>query len=129
MTLSAARDSLKTALETISGLTVYDTAPESLSRLPCLYILPRSGSYLEDFGDDVHHRLELVLLVAKAKGLGRSQDALDAYLEPTGASSIRAKVTSVSGAVCEGYRDYGGMQYGEGDEIYLGCKFDVSIYA
>jgi hypothetical protein len=131
MSLAGIRDAIKTALETISSLRVYDTAPESIGELPAAYILPVSGSYDFDAGGHMTHRFEIVLLVRQGGSLAEAQDSLDAYLAESGASSVKAAVDAASlgthGDIIrvEGYRDYGGLEYG--GMLYLGAKWDVSV--
>lgn len=132
MSLSGIREAIATALKTISGLRVYDTAPESIGELPAAYILPRGGSYDSTFGGSMEHRLEVVLLVQRGGSLSEAQDQLDSYLAASGTKSIKAAVDAadLTGHAdtirLEGYRDYGGMEFaGQG---YLGCKFDITVF-
>lgn len=135
MSLAGIRDAIKTALETISGLKGYDTAPETPNEFPCAYVVPRSGNYTDSLGSGSLLQFEIVLLVAKGPGLGRAQDSLDGYLAPSGATSIKAALEAGdygahgTGPMCTGFRDYGALQYGENDNVYLGCKFDFQISA
>lgn len=131
MTVAGIRDAIKTALETISGLRVYDTVPDSIGELPAAWVLPTGGTYDFDVGGDMEHRFEIVLLVQRGGSLTEAQDALDGYLAESGTGSIKAAVdaatlsTHADAIRVEGYRDYGGMEYA--GQLYLGVRFDVSV--
>ena len=131
MSLVGIRDAIKTALATITGLRTYDTAPESIGELPAAYIVPLGGSYDYDVGGNMEHHFEVVLLVQRGGSLSEAQDSLDAYLNESGSTSIKAAIDAASLSThgdairCEGYRDYGGLEYA--GQLYLGCKFDVTV--
>src|SRR3972149_433933 len=118
MSLSGIRDALKAALANINGLSAYDTAPDAIN-VPCAYIVPASGDYHRTFdGGEMDHHLEVLVLVARWADAGEAQDNLDAYLDPTGASSIKAAIEAATlGAHGDavrvtGYSDYGPHQHG-----------------
>lgn len=131
MSLAGIRDAIKTGLETISGLKVYDTAPENIGQVPAAYVLPVRGRYDLNLGGDMEHLFEIVLLVQRGGSLAEAQDSLDDYLAESGASSIKAAVEAATLSThgeliqAEGYRNYGGLEYA--GQVYLGCKFDVKV--
>lgn len=132
MSLAGIRDAIKTQLALISGLDAYDVVPDAVN-VPCAFVLPVSGEYHRDFADDVDHRFEIILLLARWADAGEAQDNIDAYLAPTGGSSIKAQVEAAdlgshaSEITVEGYRDYGPIEHG--GISYLGVKFPVSVLA
>ena len=133
MSLAGIRDAIKTALETITSLRkVYDTMPESIGDLPAVTIAPKHGPYHEAFDPTkMTHNFELTLFITKGQSFAEAQDELDAYIAPTGASSIRAAVEGATltghadSIMVTGYRDYGGLEYA--GQQYIGCHFDVEV--
>lgn len=133
MTLAGIRDAIKTALTTITSLkAVYDTMPESIGDLPAVAIAPRGGTYHSTFDSTkLAHSFELTLFIPKGQSFAEAQDELDAYIAPSGASSILAAVeaANLSGhadsIMVMGYRDYGGLEYA--GLQFIGCKFDIEV--
>jgi len=131
MSVSGIRTELKRALKTIGGLRVFDTAPDNINQLPAAYILPLGGEYHFALGGHMVHSFEVVLLVSRAPGLERAQDALDDYLSESGSKSIMAALEDAAlgdhGDTVEvkSYHSYGGLEYG--DTLYIGCKFTVEV--
>ncbi len=128
MSISGLRDELKAALSSISGLRAYDTVPDKLE-LPCVFIRPSNGLY-----DDTAYaavwmpNFELTILVQRTGDVGQSQDLIDAYIVPTGATSVKeaiesASYTNASDVRVVGFRDYGGLVFA--DVTYIGVKFDL----
>jgi len=133
MSVSGIRRAIAEALEAVSGLRIYQTAPESVNELPAAYILPRIGTY--DFtmgGASMVHQFEVIVLVSKGGSLAEAQETLDKYLDPTGTDSIKEAIedadlgTDADTIRVDGYRDYGGLEYG--GTPYIGCKFDISVW-
>jgi hypothetical protein len=84
-------------------------------------------------------RLELTLLL-QLGDLRSAQEQLDAYIAPSGSSSIKALLEAdpslgdvVHSVAVSGWRDYGILQVGENADArgpeFIGCKFDVEIFA
>lgn len=130
------RDGIKANLSTISGLTVWDVAPESIAG-HTIIITPADdgvfieyGSSMDGDSDDMAFVLHLYVPRRDEKA---AQDALDAYLARTGASSILAAASSATVAGTQfaevmTARDYGGYTWaGNPGEPFLGCKFDVVV--
>ena len=89
-----AKDGLKTLLETITGLRVYDHAPDSINEFPAAVIMftgrtARDGMTLG--GSSFTGRITVTLLVSKGDSL-EAQDELDKYMAPLGSFSIEAAV-------------------------------------
>ena len=93
--LKDAKDGLKTRLETISGLRIYDHVPDSgpneypAAVLQFLDRTARSSGTLG--GSHFEGRMSLTLLISKANDL-EAYDELDKYMSPLGTLSIEAAV-------------------------------------
>lgn len=133
VSIAGLRTAIKTGLATISSLQALDYAPESVN-VPCAFVVPKTGHYDDMFGSSprgLTHRFEVVLLVRLIPKMTQAQSDLDAYMEASGSSSIKAAVEAADltthGTVARvtGYRDYGGLNYNGVD--YLGVKFDVEV--
>lgn len=139
-TFSGVRDDLKARLDTVSGLRAYDTAPATIA-VPAdgrgaAIIVPAPGECVTysrtlDGCDDI--ALLITVLAGKISERA-SQNAMDAYIDPTGARSILAAVDSGVGAsweyaVVTSARDYGAFVVGAGESAvtYLGCTFPVTL--
>lgn len=131
MTVAGIRDAIQAALQTISGLRVYDTVPASVGELPAAWVVPIGGTYDFDVGGDMEHRFEIILLVRSGGSLAEAQDAIDGYLAESGTGSVKAAVdaatlsTHADAIRVTGYRDYGGMEYA--GQPYLGVRFDIVV--
>lgn len=92
MSYSTIRDGLKTRLKTISGLRVYDTIPGDINP-PAAVITPGDPAIVYDATQAGAQTLNFVVIVFASKASDRTaQDKLDGYLNPTGASSIKAAI-------------------------------------
>ena len=101
MNPSQVRDGLKTRLETISGLRVYDLIPDTVTP-------PAAVVGQLDFTFDIDNARGLdqaqvdVLVIVQRFSERTGQDKLDAYLAGSGASSIKAAIEgdrTLAGAV------------------------------
>ncbi|MDP2731073.1 MAG: hypothetical protein Q8O55_11425 [Dehalococcoidales bacterium] len=133
MSISALRDTLKTGLETISGLKVYDTVPDAIGQLPAFFMLPKSGDYDQAASGQFYRlMLEGTLLIRRVSEVQQAQDSLDSYLQPTGSSSVKAAIEAVDYSTdadvvrVSGFRDYGGLEFA--GQQFIGCKFDIECY-
>lgn len=133
MTVSTIRDGIKTRLATISGLNAYDTVPDNPSP-PFATVLPTGIEYDTAMADGAHtYRFTILVAVGRVME-GVAQDALDAYCDATGASSIRAAMRgdrTLSGACYDSrvteMRNYSQLPIGE--VVYLGAEFVVEVIA
>lgn len=84
------KDGLKTRLETISGLQVFDYVPEGTLALPSATIafVRRERATL---GRDYRYRFLIILRLGGANAQEQWDD-LDNYLSPTGTKSIQAAI-------------------------------------
>ena len=90
-----AKDGLKTLLETISGLRVYDHVPDGgPSEFPAAvirFVSRTAGSGGSLGGSTFQGVLSVVVMVAKANDL-EAYDEIIKYIEPLGTESIEAAV-------------------------------------
>lgn len=132
-TLSQVRAALKTRLQTIAGLEVYDKPPGSINP-PAAVITPSPGSFLTYQTSQVSHDLELLVAVfVQWGGNDDATDALDAYLADSGTYSIYATVQAdptlggvVDSTAVFDAQNYGRHEYPEGVP-YLGVEFNVGV--
>lgn len=94
--LGAIRDAIKATLATIDGVRIYDTVPDQIN-LPAVLILPIEADFNKAFGRG-HDSYSFDLFVMTSRTVARtSQDALDAFLNGSGARSIRATIFAAQG--------------------------------
>ncbi len=110
--LTAVRVELAARLASIDGLRVYAEMPATPD-VPAAAVLPRRGQYAVTFNDSVTHDFAIWLYV-NPSDTTRAQIALDSYLAPTGAQSIKEALeeTVVTAGVIEGLRVDGYDAYG-----------------
>ena len=133
------RVALRQQLETISGLRAYDVWPQTINP-PVVVVRPLGGDYHNTLQTNTPtFRLELTLLL-QLSVQDAAQEDLDAYVATDGPLSIPAVVEAdrflggTADSVCVmGWRDYGVLRIGADEEghgaDYLGCKFDVEVFA
>ena len=136
MTLATVRAGLAARLDTISGLRVYATPPDSVQELPAAVVAFRGpvATYDHVIGaSDARYRFEVLLLVGSADE-GQAQEDLEPYMNPTGAWSVKAAVDGTLG----GNADWASV--GQGTPVarltfpekqgsqYWGTKFPVDAY-
>lgn len=94
--LGAIRDAIKTTLESIEGLRVYDTVPDQVN-LPAVLVLPVEANFDKAFNRG-HDAYQIDLFVMTSRTVARtSQDALDAFVTGSGTKSIRAAIFAAQG--------------------------------
>lgn len=130
-TLGQVRDGLQTRLATISGLRTHATWPDTVNP-PAALVRPLGSTFDQRYGNGTVIHFEIVL-VLQLGTLRTAQDALDAYLDPSGASSIVAAIEGdrTLGGYADtlavlGWHDYGGLEIGT--VAYLGVKFDCDVW-
>jgi hypothetical protein len=129
-TLAAVRAGLKTRLETIAGLQVYATPPDSIV-VPAAVIFRDPLSYDRSFDGVDDFAMKVSLFVQRGVD-HTSLESLDAYVDPAGTNSVVAAIhadTTLGGAVDyarvtsaspEGLVEYAGV-------FYLSCDLSVEI--
>ena len=89
MTPNGVRAGLGTALDTITGLRVFDYVPDSLSP-PAAVVEPLEVDYDEAMRRGLDFYRAFILVIVGRMSDRSSQDRLDAYLAGSGASSVKA---------------------------------------
>jgi hypothetical protein len=129
--VKAIRDRLKTLLQTVSGLFVYDTMPR-VPVTPCAIVVPAPGLFIDRATLDGAEDLEFVIVVALQQVVdGAAQDNTDTYLSE-GSSSIVAALNSGSTTdwdytVALNARNYGEVVFGEGEGALRFLGFEVPV--
>lgn len=103
MTPSAVRQGLATALDTITGLRSFDYVPDGISP-PAAVVEPIEVTYHEaNVSTGLNYYRAYVLVIVGRMSDRSSQDRIDAYLDNTGASSIRAAIEAdrTLGGACQ----------------------------
>ena len=133
-TLTGIRQGIGTALESITSLTVKDYVPDSIEPPTAVVGVVENIVYDSTMarGSDTY-TIPIFLYVSRVDAKD-SQETLDAYLAPTGSSSIKQAVesdTSLGGA-CDSVRVVEADNYGVyniNNINYLGVEFEVEIIA
>ena len=132
---SSIRAGLKTNLETISGLTVYDYVPDFLEP-PIAIIAPLNTLNYDSTmarGADTYE-VPVILYISRIDA-ETSQDTVDSYLVASGANSVKAAIESdptLGGAAMSvrviSASDYGEYEVTQGTS-FLGVTFNVEVIA
>jgi len=130
---STIRAGLKTNLETISGLTVYDYVPDFLEP-PIAIIAPLNTLNYDSTmarGADTYE-VPVILYISRIDA-ETSQDTVDSYLVASGANSIKAAIESdptLGGAAMSvrviSATDYGEYEVTQGTS-FLGVTFNIEV--
>lgn len=133
-TIKQIRAGLKTPLATISGMNAYARRPAKLN-LPAAVVESINAEYGQTFGDGAltQYRVDMMLLVKTAM-TEEAEEELEGYLQPSGATSVRAAIKADSrlGGVADKafvvrFRDAGMLEY-QGNQ-YLGAVVEVEVWA
>lgn len=134
MGIEAVGTGLKGILDDISGLRVFATneLPDSINDLPCALILPGETIYDTTFGEDYDMKLRILILLAKQDSPS-AFDKIIPYIEPTGTSSILAKIQAdltLGGNcdTCKVIRNLGIGATNWGGITYLSTEFEIVVY-
>ena len=135
MSVTTIRAAIATRLATITGLAAYTHVPTNPA-VPCAIVRPTETDYDLTIanGGDIQ-RYEILLLATSAgTPWDVAQASIDAYLDRSGASSVRAALqgdvtlgSTASTCRLTGWRDYGTLAYG-GVE-YFGVRFSLQVWA
>lgn len=134
MNLAAIRQGLATRIKTISGLDAVPRVYDSVVP-PVAVVANVGGNYDDDFDGDGTVNLKVLLLVSRASDSADAQQALDEYLNPTGAKSVKAKVDAdpTLGGACDSARVVGWETetgfYTVGGVDYAGVELNIEVYA
>ena len=132
-TFSGLRTALATQLATIRSLRTAATVPDNPAP-PVAVIVPVNVEYDTSFGRGTDTYTFSVLLIVGRMSERSAQTTLDAYINPTGATSIKAAVNAdpTLGGACQSARVTNMVNYGSlivGDTEYLSADFQITIYA
>ena len=132
-TFSAIRSGLKTRLETISGLMVYDYVPDFIDP-PTVLIAPFNTLNFDSTmqrGSDTYE-IPIILYVSKVDA-ETGQDNLDSFLAASGSNSVKSAIeadTTLGGAAMSvrviNATDYGEYEVTQGTS-FLGVTFNVEV--
>tara|TARA_R100001440_G_scaffold37494_2_gene56810 strand:- start:5430 stop:5840 length:411 start_codon:yes stop_codon:yes gene_type:complete len=130
---SSIRSGLKTRLETISGLMVYDYVPDFIDP-PTALVAPFNSLNFDSTmqrGSDTYE-IPVILYVSKVDA-ETGQDNLDSFLAASGSNSIKAAIegdTTLGGAAMSvrvvNATDYGEYEVTQGTS-FLGVTFNVEV--
>lgn len=128
---SQVRDGLKTRLQTISGLRVFDTIPEN-PQPPAAIV----GQLDMNFDIDNARGLDLatveVYLLVQRMDVRSGQDKLDTYLKGTGTGSVKAAIEAdrTLGGACSTLRVLSAEsgQYESAGIMLLSYRYRISIW-
>ena len=132
-TFSGLRTALATQLATIRSLRTAATVPDNPAP-PVAVIVPVNVEYDTSFGRGTDTYTFSVLLIVGRMSERAAQTTLDAYINPTGATSIKAAINAdpTLGGACQSARVTNMVNYGSlivGDTEYLSADFQITIYA
>lgn len=131
-TIAQIRAGLKTRLETITGLQVFDYRPGTIS--PPTAIVARQNTQYNRTFDGADDKLMAITVYVQFGNDRSAEDNLDAFLDDSGSSSIVAAVhadQTLGGIVqytnVASVSDNGLVPYGASEAQYLAATFTVEI--
>jgi hypothetical protein len=131
MNPSQVRDGLKTRLQTITGLRVYDLIPEPVTP-PCAVVGQLDLTFDIDNARGLDQANVDIYVIVQRFSERAGQDKLDAYLAGSGSSSIKTAI--------EGDRTLGGVvntlrvtsaesgQYESQGNLFLSYRYRLTIW-
>ena len=131
MNLTTVRQGLATALDTISGLRVFDYVPDN-APAPAAIVEPLEVTYDQAMNNGLIKFKSYITIVVARMSDRSSQDRVDAYVDPTGATSVRAAIETdrTLGGACSTLNVIGAQPRSvtmAGVE-YNAYRFEVDIY-
>lgn len=131
MNLQGIRAGLGTALDTITGLRVFDYVPDN-APTPAAIVGPLEIQYGAAMQDGLHNMNTNVTVFDGRMSDRNSQDRIDAYVNPTGASSVKAALEAdvTLGGACYTLQVTGAtpVTVTMAGVEYNGYRFEVLIY-
>lgn len=131
--ISALRSGLGANLATISGLRVSTTIPDN-PMPPMAVVLPPSISFDTSFGRGADTYTFVIAVIVARSDERSAQVRMDAYCDPTGASSVKTAIESdksLGGAAMslrvQEMRNYQSLAIGE--VTYLSAEWVVEVIA
>lgn len=132
-TLTELRSGIATNLATISGLRTASTVPDQPNP-PIAVVIPRTITYDTAYARGLDTYEFVIIVIVGRVSERTAQTTLDAYCNPSGASSIKAAIESdrtLGGAASDlrvqEMRNYQSLAVGE--VTYLAAEFVVQVIA
>lgn len=139
MDIAAIQQGLATAAATITGLNTFPALPESLNATPAFAVVEFDLSYDQTFAGGQYGMVETLfscgVYTSRGGDAQADRSALVAFLNPSGASSIKAALEAdrTLGGACRTLiveRVRGAYRlYTIGGTDYLGAVFDVRVWS
>ena len=128
---SQVRDALKTRLQTISGLRVYEVIPEPLTP-PCAVVGQLDFTFDIDNARGLDQANVDIYVIVQRFSERAGQDKLDGYLAGTGATSIKAAIEGdrTLGGTCQTLRVIGAESgtYDSQSVTFLSYRYRLTIW-
>jgi len=128
---SQVRDALKTRLQTISGLRVYELIPEPVTP-PCAIVGQLDFTFDIDNARGLDQANVDIYVIVQRFSERAGQDKLDGYLAGTGATSIKAAIEGdrTLGGTCQTLRVIGAESgtYDSQSVTFLSYRYRLTIY-
>ena len=128
---SQVRDGLKTRLQTISGLRVYELIPEPITP-PCAVVGQLDFTFDIDNARGLDQANVDIYVIVQRFSERAGQDKLDGYLAGTGATSIKAAIEGdrTLGGTCQTLRVIGAESgtYDSQSVTFLSYRYRLTIW-
>jgi hypothetical protein len=128
---SQVRDALKTRLQTISGLRVYELIPEPITP-PCAVVGQLDFTFDIDNARGLDQANVDIYVIVQRFSERAGQDKLDGYLAGTGATSIKAAIEGdrTLGGTCQTLRVIGAESgtYDSQSVTFLSYRYRLTIW-
>jgi hypothetical protein len=128
---SQVRDALKTRLQTISGLRVYEVIPEPITP-PCAVVGQLDFTFDIDNARGLDQANVDIYVIVQRFSERAGQDKLDGYLAGTGATSIKAAIEGdrTLGGTCQTLRVIGAESgtYDSQSVTFLSYRYRLTIW-
>ena len=128
---SQVRDGLKTRLQTISGLRVYEVIPEPITP-PCAIVGQLDFTFDIDNARGLDQANVDIYVIVQRFSERAGQDKLDGYLAGTGATSIKAAIEGdrTLGGTCQTLRVIGAESgtYDSQSVTFLSYRYRLTIW-
>jgi len=131
MSPSQVRDGLKTRLQTITGLRVYDLIPDPVTP-PCAVVGQLDLTFDIDNARGLDQATVDIYVIVQRFSERAGQDKLDGYLAGTGATSIKAAIEGdrTLGGACQTLRVTSAESgtYDSQSNTFLSYRYRLTIY-
>jgi hypothetical protein len=131
MSPSQVRDGLKTRLQTITGLRVYDLIPEPVTP-PCAVVGQLDLTFDIDNARGLDQATVDIYVIVQRFSERAGQDKLDGYLAGTGATSIKAAIEGdrTLGGACQTLRVTSAESgtYDSQSNTFLSYRYRLTIW-